>query len=88
MLDVIRSNYLEAMHALSLLPDWIAATALIGGSLLIALCIYAIIVQTLRSTFGVRHPKNSRAADSQQGSVAAGLDRVRSVACDTCRADR
>jgi small-conductance mechanosensitive channel len=56
MLDIIRSSTFEIMSALALLPDWIGATALIGGSVLLALIVHSLIVQTLRSTFGVRHP--------------------------------
>ncbi len=73
MLDAIRSSYFEAMHAFTLLPDWISATALIGGSVLIALVIYAIIVHTLRSTFGVRHPKTRALLTHSKGPLRLAL---------------
>lgn len=57
MLDIIRSSSLEIVDAFAMLPDWIAATALLGGSALLALIVHSLIVQALRSTFGVRHPK-------------------------------
>jgi small-conductance mechanosensitive channel len=73
MLDAIRSSYFEVMHAFTLLPDWISATALIGGSVVIALFIYAIIVHTLRSTFGVRHPKARALLTHSKGPLRLGL---------------
>jgi small-conductance mechanosensitive channel len=73
MLDAVRSSYFEAMHFFALLPEWITATVLIGGSVLIALGVNAVIVHTLRSTFGVRHPKTRALLTHSKGPLRLAL---------------
>jgi small-conductance mechanosensitive channel len=73
MLEFIRSDTLEIMNTVAMPPNWIVATALIGGSVLLALIVYSLIVQTLRSTFGVRHPKTRALLTHSKGPLKLAL---------------
>ena len=57
MLDVIKYSYAEILNTLWLLPDWLTASVLVIGGVLVALIANAVIVHAIRNTLGVRHPK-------------------------------
>lgn len=73
MFETIRYSYAEVANSLRLLPDWLIATASIAFAVIVALIAYAIIVHTMRSTFGVRHPKTRALLTRSKGPLRLGL---------------
>lgn len=73
MLDVIKHSYAEVLNTLWRLPNWLTSTALVIGAVLIALIADALIVQTLRNTLGVRHPKTRALLTRSKGPLRLAL---------------
>ncbi|WP_082512439.1 mechanosensitive ion channel domain-containing protein [Afipia sp. Root123D2] len=73
MIEAIQSGYLRLMAVLTILPNWLIATALVVAGLLLALLAHAIIVQTMRRTLGVRHPRIRALLTNSKGPLRLGL---------------
>lgn len=73
MFETIRYATTEVANSLRLLPDWLVAAASMAFAVIVALIAYAIIVQTMRSTFGVRHPKTRALLTRSKGPLRLGL---------------
>lgn len=73
MLDAITYNYADILNTLERLPDWLTASALVIGGVLVALVANALIVQTIRNTLGVRHPKTRSLLTRSKGPLRLAL---------------
>ncbi|CAN5316745.1 mechanosensitive ion channel [soil metagenome] len=73
MLDVIRYSYGEVLQTLKLLPNWLTASALVVGGILIALIANTVIVHAMRTTLGVRHPKIRSLLTNSKGPLRLAL---------------
>jgi hypothetical protein len=73
MLDAIKDSYAEILHTLVRLPDWLTASALVIGGVLLALAANALIVRTIRNTLGVRHPKTRSLLTRSKGPLRLAL---------------
>jgi small-conductance mechanosensitive channel len=73
MLDVIKYSYAEVLDALWLLPNWLVASALVIGGIVIALIANAAIVHILRNTLGVRHPRTRSLLTRSKGPLRLAL---------------
>ncbi len=73
MLDAIKDRYAEILHTLVRLPDWLTASALVIGGVLLALAANALIVRTIRNTLGVRHPKTRSLLTRSKGPLRLAL---------------
>lgn len=73
MLETVRYSYADILHTILRLPDWLAAFALVAGAIVIALITNALIVHTIRSTLGVRHPKTRALLTRSKGPLRLAL---------------
>ncbi len=73
MLEAIKYSYAEILHTLLRLPDWLAASALVAGGIVVALIAHALIVHTIRNTLGVRHPKTRSLLTRSKGPLQLAL---------------
>lgn len=73
MLDVINYSYAEILNTLWLLPNWLTASALVIGGILVALIANAVIVHAIRNTLGVRHPKTRSLLTRSKGPLRLAL---------------
>jgi small-conductance mechanosensitive channel len=73
MIETIRDSYATIAAELAVLPDWLLTTLIVGGSICVALAIYVAVVQTMRSTFGVRHPNARALLTRSKGPFRLGL---------------
>ena len=73
MLDVINYSYAEILNTLWLLPNWLTASALVIGGVLVALIANAVIVHAIRNTLGVRHPKTRSLLTRSKGPLRLAL---------------
>lgn len=73
MLDVIKYSYAEVLDTLWLLPNWLVASALVIGGIVIALIANAAIVHILRNTLGVRHPRTRSLLTRSKGPLRLAL---------------
>lgn len=73
MLDVIQYSYAEILNTLWLLPNWLTASALVIGGVLVALIANAVIVHAIRNTLGVRHPKTRSLLTRSKGPLRLAL---------------
>lgn len=73
MIESIRYSYAELANTIRLLPEWLVTTAVIAFSVIAALIAYALIVHTIRSTFGARHPKTRALLTRSKGPLRLGL---------------
>ncbi|MGD9839492.1 MAG: mechanosensitive ion channel family protein [Afipia sp.] len=73
MLETVRYSYADILHTILRLPDWLAAFALVAGAIAIALITNALIVHTIRSTLGVRHPKTRALLTRSKGPLRLAL---------------
>lgn len=73
MLETVRYSYADILHTILRLPDWLAAFALVAGAIVIALFTNALIVHTIRSTLGVRHPKTRALLTRSKGPLRLAL---------------
>ncbi len=73
MLDAIKDSYAEILHTLVRLPDWLTASSLVIGGVLLALAANALIVRTIRNTLGVRHPKTRSLLTRSKGPLRLAL---------------
>lgn len=73
MIDVIKDGYAEILNTLWLLPNWLTASTLVIGGILVALIANAMIVHAIRSTLGVRHPKTRSLLTRSKGPLRLAL---------------
>jgi len=73
MFDVIKYSYAEVLNTLWQLPNWLIASVLAIGGVVVALIADALIVHTLRTTFGVRHPNTRSLLTRSKGPLRLGL---------------
>ena len=73
MLDVIQYSYAEILNTLWLLPNWLTASVLVIGGVLVALIANAVIVHATRNTLGVRHPKTRSLLTRSKGPLRLAL---------------
>jgi len=73
MLETVRYSYADILHTILRLPDWLAVFALVAGAIVIALITNALIVHTIRSTLGVRHPKTRALLTRSKGPLRLAL---------------
>lgn len=73
MIDAIRYSYMDVDAKIQVLPNWLLTTLIISGSIVLATALYAIIVRTMRSTFGVRHPNARTLFTRSKGPLRLGL---------------
>lgn len=73
MFEIIRSRYAEVAGKLQMLPGWLLTSFIICGSLVLASGLYAVIVRTMRSTFGARHPNARAMLTRSKGPLWMGL---------------
>lgn len=73
MIESVRYSYAELANTIRLLPEWLVTTAVIAFSAIAALIAYALIVHTIRSTFGARHPKTRALLTRSKGPLRLGL---------------
>ncbi len=73
MLDVIKYSYADVLDALWLLPNWLIASALVIGGILVALIANAVTVHVFRNTLGVRHPKIRALLTNSKGPLRLAL---------------
>ena len=73
MIETIRYIYAELAGKLQVLPGWLLTTLILGVSIVVASGLYAAIVQTMRSTFGVRHPNTRALLTRSKGPLRLGL---------------
>jgi small-conductance mechanosensitive channel len=73
MLDVIKYSYAEVLDTLWLLPNWLVASALVIGGIVIALIANAAIVHIIRNTLGVRHPRTRALLTRGKGPLRLAL---------------
>lgn len=73
MIDAIRYSYMDVAAKIQVLPNWLLTALIIGGSIVLASGLYAVIVQTMRSTFGVRHPNARTLFTRSKGPLRLGL---------------
>jgi len=73
MLETVKYSYADILHTILRLPDWLAAFALVAGGIVVALITNALIVHTIRSTLGVRHPKTRALLTRSKGPLRLAL---------------
>lgn len=73
MLDVIKYSYADILDTLWLLPNWLVASALVIGGIVVALIANAVIVHVIRNTLGVRHPKTRSLLTRSKGPLRLAL---------------
>ena len=73
MLDVIKYSYADILNTLWLLPNWLIASALVIGGIVVALIANAVIVHVIRNTLGVRHPKTRSLLTRSKGPLRLAL---------------
>lgn len=69
MLETIKYSYADILHTVLRLPDWLAASALVAGGIVVALIANALVVHTIRNTLGVRHPKTRSLLTRSKGPL-------------------
>lgn len=73
MLDVIKYSYADMLDTLWLLPNWLVASALVIGGIVVALIANTVIVHVIRNTLGVRHPKTRSLLTRSKGPLRLAL---------------
>ncbi|EKS38651.1 mechanosensitive ion channel family protein [Afipia clevelandensis] len=73
MLETVKYSYADILHTILRLPGWLATLALVAGGIVVALIANALIVHTMRSTLGVRHPKTRSLLTRSKGPLRLAL---------------
>jgi small-conductance mechanosensitive channel len=73
MIETIRYSYVQFAGKLQILPSWLLTSLIIGTAVLLASVLYAGIIRTMRSTFGVRHPNTRALLTRSKGPLRLGL---------------
>ncbi|EGP07178.1 mechanosensitive ion channel family protein [Bradyrhizobiaceae bacterium SG-6C] len=73
MLETVKYSYADILHTILRLPGWLATLALVAGGVVVALIANALIVHTMRSTLGVRHPKTRSLLTRSKGPLRLAL---------------
>lgn len=73
MLDVIKYSYADVLNTLWMLPNWLVASALVIGGVVVALIANAVIVSVIRTTLGIRHPKIRSLLTNSKGPLRLAL---------------
>lgn len=73
MFDVIKYSYAEVLNTLWQLPNWLIASVLAIGGVIVALIADALIVHTFRTTFGLKHPNTRSLLTRSKGPLRLGL---------------
>lgn len=73
MVETIRYSFADIAATLSVLPNWLLTTLIVGGSVVLASGFYAAFVQIMRSTFGARHPNTRTLFTRSKGPLRLGL---------------
>lgn len=69
MLDAVKYSYAELLHTLLRLPDWLVSSVLVAGGIVVALIANTLIVHTIRTTLGLRHPKTRSMLTRSKGPL-------------------
>jgi small-conductance mechanosensitive channel len=73
MLDVIKYSYADVLNTLWLLPNWLVSSVLVVGGVVVAMISNAAIVQVIRNTLGIRHPKIRSLLTNSKGPLRLAL---------------
>lgn len=73
MLNVIKYSYADVLNTLWLLPNWLVSSALVVGGVVVAMISNAAIVQVIRNTLGIRHPKIRSLLTNSKGPLRLAL---------------
>lgn len=73
MIEFIRDGYVQFAGKLQILPSWLLTSLILVVAIVLASALYAAIIATMRSTFGVRHPNTRALLTRSKGPFWLGL---------------
>ena len=73
MIEFIRNSYVQFAGKLQILPSWLLTSLILVAAVALASVLYAAIIATMRSTFGLRHPNTRALLTRSKGPLRLGL---------------